>query len=98
MDSNNIAIGNVTLISLSDGYLRGTAKDTFPDVPETVWTCGCSAPESAPVMDMNLGSFLVRSGGRTIFVDTGMGPWAVARGPGPVRPFDGQRPERGPGR
>lgn len=74
MASNTLTIGNVTVISLSDGYLRGTAKETFPDVPETVWACGCSIPESAAVMDMNMGSFLVMSGGRNIFVDTGMGP------------------------
>ncbi|MFQ5874612.1 MAG: MBL fold metallo-hydrolase [Dehalococcoidia bacterium] len=74
MGSNKVTIGNVSIIGLSDGTLRSVATDTFPDSPEHVWLCGCSTPTSAPMLDTNLGCFLVRSSGRTIMIDTGVGP------------------------
>lgn len=71
---NQMTVGNVNIMALSDGTFRGSAKETFSDVPDHVWGCGCSTPSSAPMLDTNLGSYLVRSGGRTLLVDTGVGP------------------------
>ncbi len=54
--------------------MRFKAREFYPDVPDATWACGCSLPDGAPQLDLNLGSYLVRSGGQTILVDTGMGP------------------------
>ena len=74
MVNNQMNIGSVTILSLSDGHMMGPARDSYPDVPDKVWTCGCESPEAGPQIDTNFGSFLVRSGGQTIMVDTGVGP------------------------
>ncbi|MEE9198636.1 MAG: MBL fold metallo-hydrolase, partial [Dehalococcoidia bacterium] len=74
MPANRMTIGDVTIMGLSDGTLRPVAIEAFPNSPAHVWQCGCSTPNSAPRLEANIGSFLVRSGGRTILVDTGVGP------------------------
>ena len=73
MSNSKLNIGAVTIVSLSDATFRGPATDSFPDAPTHAWQCGCSVPSSAPEIDTNIGSFLVRSGDRTILIDTGMG-------------------------
>ncbi|MCH8086737.1 MAG: MBL fold metallo-hydrolase [Chloroflexi bacterium] len=74
MSNNEMTVGNVTITALSDGIFRALARETYPEVPERVWTCGCETPESPPQLENNIGSYLVRSKGRTIMVDTGAGP------------------------
>lgn len=74
MAAEKITIGNVEVLHLSDGTVRFKAQDFYPEVPTESWGCRCSLPEEAPQVELNLGCYLVRSGGRTILVDTGMGP------------------------
>jgi glyoxylase-like metal-dependent hydrolase (beta-lactamase superfamily II) len=74
MANDKMTVGNVSIISISDGTMQGVATDDYPDSPVHVWQCGCSVPSSAPKYESNFGSFLVRSGGRSILVDTGVGP------------------------
>ena len=73
MAINKMMIGDVTVVSLSDGRLRSIATERYPDSPAHVWQCGCSTPGYAPKVEANVGSFLVRSNGRTVLVDTGIG-------------------------
>ncbi|MEE9247522.1 MAG: MBL fold metallo-hydrolase [Dehalococcoidia bacterium] len=74
MSASKMTIGNVTIIALSDGKLNRVIVEAFPGSQTQVWKCGCSAPGYAPDFQLNLGSFLVGSGDRTILVDTGIGP------------------------
>ena len=74
MSIEQITIGNVQVVHLSDGTMRFQARAFYPKVPDSTWACGCSQADGAPQIDLNLGCYLVRSGGRTILVDTGMGP------------------------
>jgi glyoxylase-like metal-dependent hydrolase (beta-lactamase superfamily II) len=68
-----IRVGNVEIMALSDGKLEFDLCNFFPTIPEDQWT-----PYEAHLHDhrvrFNLGSYLIRSGGRTILVDTGLGP------------------------
>ena len=70
---NTLTIGNVTVLSLSDGHMDGAVRDMYGDEVTRTWGCGCVSPEAEPEFSTNLGSFLIRSGGQTIMVDTGMG-------------------------
>ena len=74
MAGEKVTIGNVEITSLSDGMLQLDACNFFPDVPAEAWeTSGDQLTEDRR-LPINLASFLVRSDGRTILVDTGMGP------------------------
>ena len=74
MPANKITIGNVEVTSLSDGLLEFEATGFFPSVPIEDWLAyeGVLTPEHH--FSVNMGSYLVRSDGHTILVDTGLGP------------------------
>ena len=74
MANNIIRVGNAEIMSLSDGLLEFDLCNFFPTHP-----AGALAPyewhlTAEQHVRFNLGSFLVRSEGRTILVDTGLGP------------------------
>ena len=73
MAPNIVRIGNVEIVHLSDGILEFDLCNFFPTIPEAEWQ-----PYEAHLHDhrvrFNLGSYLIRSDGRTILVDTGLGP------------------------
>lgn len=73
MAKNVVRVGNVEILALSDGMLEFDLCNFFPTIPEEQWT-----PYEAHLHDhkvrFNLGSYLIRSDGRTILVDTGLGP------------------------
>lgn len=73
MASHVIRVGNVEIVALSDGLLEFDLCNFFPTIPEARWQ-----PYEAHLHDhhvrFNLGSYLIRSDGRTILVDTGLGP------------------------
>ena len=75
MAGNLLTIGNVTILSLSDGNMDGPVREMYGEEVAKVWGCGCVSPEAEaePEFSTNLGSFLIRSGGKTLMVDTGMG-------------------------
>ena len=74
MAGNNITIGNVEITSLSDGILEFDLCNFFPGVPSENWApYGDHLTEDHNVR-FNLACFLVRSDGRNIVVDTGLGP------------------------
>ena len=74
MAGDKMTIGNVEITSLSDGVLEFDICNFFPDVPSEDWSPyeAHLAPDHR--VRFNLASFLVRSGGQVILVDTGMGP------------------------
>lgn len=74
MANNQIRVGNVEIVSLSDGILEFDLCNFFPTIPNDNWQPYESHLTADHHVQFNLGSFLIRSDGRTILVDTGMGP------------------------
>ena len=68
---NNYLLGDVEIISVSDGGLVFEASEFFNTVPQEEWD---PYPEySDGRIYMNVGSFILKSSGKTILVDTGLG-------------------------
>ena len=74
MPNHVIRVGNVEIMSLSDGMLEFDLCNFFPTIPEDNWHGHESDLTEEHKVRFNLGSFLIRSQGRTILVDTGLGP------------------------
>ena len=72
--TNVIRVGSVEIVSLSDGTLEFDLCNFFPTIPEDHWRQYASHLTDEHKVRFNLGSYLIRSGGRTILVDTGLGP------------------------
>jgi glyoxylase-like metal-dependent hydrolase (beta-lactamase superfamily II) len=77
MARNRIRVGNVEILSLSDGLLEFDLCNFFPTIPEEKWRPYESHLTAEHHVRFNLGSFLIRSEGRNILVDTGLGPKPV---------------------
>ena len=73
MANNIVRVGNVEIMALSDGLLEFDLCNFFPTIPEEKWQ-----PYESYLHDhhvrFNLGSYLIRTEGRTVLVDTGLGP------------------------
>ena len=66
-------VGNVEILALSDGSIRFTPADFFPTIPAENWDPYREYFTPEGEMIMNLGCFLLRSEGKTILIDTGLG-------------------------
>ena len=73
MPRHTIAVGNVTVTSLSDGRLEMPVTSFFPSVPRADWDPYRDELTVEGNIALNVGSFLVRSQAKTILVDTGLG-------------------------
>jgi glyoxylase-like metal-dependent hydrolase (beta-lactamase superfamily II) len=74
MANHIIRVGNVEIMSLSDGLLEFDLCNFFPTIPEEHWHPYESHLTPERHVRFNLASYLVRADGRTILVDTGLGP------------------------
>jgi glyoxylase-like metal-dependent hydrolase (beta-lactamase superfamily II) len=74
MAGNKVRVGNVEITSLSDGMLEFDLCNFFPAIPEQSWQPYGKHLTPEHKVRFNLASFLVRSEGRNILVDTGLGP------------------------
>jgi glyoxylase-like metal-dependent hydrolase (beta-lactamase superfamily II) len=74
MSNNQVRVGNVEITSLSDGILEFDLCNFFPSVPEEKWEPYLEHLTPEHKVRFNLASFLIRSQGRNILVDTGLGP------------------------
>ena len=74
MAENVIRVGNVEILALSDGMLEFDLCNFFPTIPADSWQPYESHLTDAHKVRFNLGSYLIRADGRTILVDTGLGP------------------------
>ena len=74
MAENRVRVGDVEIISLSDGSLAFDLCNFFPDIPEENWQPYQNYLTPERQVRFNLACFLVRSEGKTILVDTGLGP------------------------
>ena len=74
MPGNKLTIGNVEITSLSDGLLEFDLCNFFPAIPEDDWHGHEAHLSPSGGVRFNLACFVIRSEGRTIAVDTGLGP------------------------
>lgn len=93
MPESRLAVGNVEIVGITDIEVDFPIplSDLFPDVPSQAWEPHQERyPEVFPRPDTwhpHFGGFLLRSQGRTILVDTGLG--SRATNPGAVEMFAG---------
>jgi glyoxylase-like metal-dependent hydrolase (beta-lactamase superfamily II) len=73
MPKYTMHVGNVEVTAVSDGELF-LQQSFYPDVPAQAWGEYPEQLDAEGRVLMNLGSFVIRSGGKTILVDTGLGP------------------------
>ena len=74
MASDVVRVGNVEITQLTDGMLEFDLCNFFPTIPENDWADYQSHLTHEHKVRFNLGSYLIRADGRTILVDTGLGP------------------------
>jgi glyoxylase-like metal-dependent hydrolase (beta-lactamase superfamily II) len=74
MAANTIRVGNVEIMSLSDGRLEFDLCNFFPTIPHEHWQPYTAHLTEEEHVRFNLGSYLIRTEGRTVLVDTGLGP------------------------
>lgn len=73
MPDHSMIIGEVEVISVSDGSMSVIPSDFFPKVPTNNWIPYRSHLNAEGNIVLNIGSFVLRSEGKTIIVDTGLG-------------------------
>ncbi len=73
-------VGNQEIIALSDGAPERALGGFFNGVDPTLWTAalGIASPDEG--VPFNFGTFLIRSGGRSVLIDSGYGAPAKAMG------------------
>ena len=74
MAGDVIRIGNVEIVSFSETELSFPVADAWPGVSAEQWQANRQDLGDDGNWHPNIGCFAVRSGGRTIMVDTGLGP------------------------
>ena len=67
------SVGNVELVALQDTYLRPKLTDFFPEAAGTSLEPYRDLLTDADELSVSITPWLIRSAGRTILVDTGMG-------------------------
>lgn len=71
--SEALRIGDAEVQPLCDGYLELVAAELFPEASESEWAPYREALTPEGRVRLQFGSFLVRSGGRLVLIDTGVG-------------------------
>ncbi len=71
--SNQLTIGNVTVLPVPDTGVSGSRTYMFPQITEEQWEPWQHYLNPRGNLRMNIGTFVVRSEGKTILVDTGLG-------------------------
>jgi glyoxylase-like metal-dependent hydrolase (beta-lactamase superfamily II) len=74
MTTERVTVGNVEIVSVTDGMMPAHPSFMFSGVPPEMYEAALEdelTPEGT--LPIKRGSFLVRSSGRTILVDTGIG-------------------------
>lgn len=71
--AEQVQVGNVTIMAVPDTGLTGSRSFMFPDVGEDAWHGWEHYFNPRGNLRMNIGSFVLRSDGKTVIVDTGLG-------------------------
>ena len=80
VDKSIIRVGDVEIMSVSDGTLSLDRAGFFPGIPEESWAPYADELTPGDQVLLNVGSFVLRSEGKTILVDTGIGPDPLSAG------------------
>ena len=73
MAGDTVTVGNVEITHLSDGRLGFSMDEMFPSLPDEAWEPYRDLLTPEGRLELNVGSYLLRSQGMTILVDTGLG-------------------------
>lgn len=73
MPEFSTTVGNVEIMSLSDGHIQFPPSDFFPSIEPNEWEPYKEMLTPEGRLNLNMASFLMRSGGKTVLVDTGLG-------------------------
>jgi glyoxylase-like metal-dependent hydrolase (beta-lactamase superfamily II) len=73
VSDHTVTIGDVRITSVSDGRVVLSTSEFFPSVPDEAWLPYRDQLSPEGKLAMNLGSFLLRTNGKTVLVDTGLG-------------------------
>ncbi len=75
MSTERVAVGSVEIVSVTDGLMPAHPSFLFSGVPPAMYQAALGDGELTAdgALPIKRGSFLVRSSGRTILVDTGIG-------------------------
>lgn len=71
--SPTVRVGNVSIIAVQDLAVRGAPSYMFPQLPVEAFEPWKHYQNERGNFPMNIGTFVLRSGGRTMLVDTGIG-------------------------
>jgi glyoxylase-like metal-dependent hydrolase (beta-lactamase superfamily II) len=69
-----VTVGSVEIASVLDGVMIGPAWFFFSGIPAEMYTAALGNELVNGDIRVKFGSFVVRSGGKTVLVDTGAGP------------------------
>lgn len=73
MAVERVSVGNVEIVSVSDGVMRGPPWFFFAGIPPELYTPALGDELQNGTFEVKFGSFLVHTGGKTVLVDTGAG-------------------------
>ena len=74
MGDNTMRIGNVTIVALADvSVLKAPRRAMFPDIPDDAWTPYADYLSGERDFLLCVTCYLVRSNGKTVLIDTGIG-------------------------
>jgi glyoxylase-like metal-dependent hydrolase (beta-lactamase superfamily II) len=73
MNGARYSLGNLRIDIVSDGYFLQDAGGLFGLVPRTLWEPVTGSPNERNLLPVPLNCVLVRGGGRTVLIDTGVG-------------------------
>ena len=74
MAGEKFVVGNVEIVSVSDGQGDMSPADVFPTSDISIWQSEYGdLLDDAGLIHPRFGSFVLRSGGQTVLVDTGLG-------------------------
>ena len=73
MATERITVGSVEIASVIDGVMRGPASFFFSGIPPEMYLPALGNEHENGFINVKFGSFLVRSAGKTVLVDTGAG-------------------------
>jgi glyoxylase-like metal-dependent hydrolase (beta-lactamase superfamily II) len=77
--AERLRVGNAEIAVASDADFRFAPSVFLPDVPREVWAPYLGDKEWDQVQESRVLTFVIRSRGKTILVDTGVGEWGLWR-------------------
>jgi len=73
MAGDRVTVGNVEITHLTDGRIGFSTDEMFPSLAEEDWQPYRDLLTAEGRLELNVGSYLLKSEGMTILVDTGLG-------------------------